>query len=58
MVYSLAECVLILEHYFTSELFVAVHEAFSSVYPDKEVPNKTTVYQLVRTLWDTAIVCL
>jgi hypothetical protein len=28
------------EHYFASKSFPAVHEAFSNVYPDKEVPNK------------------
>jgi hypothetical protein len=41
MVHSRAECVFIPEHYFESELFAAVHEAFSSVFPDKEVLNKT-----------------
>jgi CO/xanthine dehydrogenase FAD-binding subunit len=33
--------VFILEHYFTSKLFAAVHEACSKVYPEK-VPNKAT----------------
>jgi hypothetical protein len=33
--------VFILQYYFASELFSAVCEAFSNVYPDKEVPNKT-----------------
>jgi hypothetical protein len=41
MVYSQAERVFILEHYFASNSFVAVREAFSNAYPDKEVPNKT-----------------
>jgi hypothetical protein len=49
MVYSRAECVFILEHYFTSQSFAAVYEAFSNAYADKEVPNKTTI-QLVRKL--------
>jgi hypothetical protein len=40
MVYSWAESVFILEHYFASKLFAAVCEAFSNAYPDKEVPNK------------------
>jgi hypothetical protein len=41
MVYSLAEHVFILEHYFTLKFFATVHEAFSNAYPEKEVPNKT-----------------
>jgi hypothetical protein len=36
--------VFILEHYFASKLFAAVHEAFSSVYLEKEVLNKITIY--------------
>jgi hypothetical protein len=48
MVYS-RECVFILEHYFASKSFAAVREAFSNVYPDKEVPNKTTVHREVTT---------
>jgi hypothetical protein len=47
MVYSQAERVFILEHYFASKSFAAVPEAFSNVYPDKEVPNKTTIHKLV-----------
>jgi hypothetical protein len=41
MVYSRAERVFILEHYFASKSFAAVREAFSNAYPDKEVSNKT-----------------
>jgi hypothetical protein len=41
MVYSRAERVFILEHYFASKSFAAVPEAFNNAYPDKEVPNKT-----------------
>jgi hypothetical protein len=33
-VYSQAEHVFILGHYFASKLFAAFREAFSSVYPD------------------------
>jgi hypothetical protein len=40
-VYSQAERVSILEHYFASKSFAAVREAFSNTYPDKEVPKKT-----------------
>jgi hypothetical protein len=50
--------VFIREHYFESELFAAVHEAFSNVHPDKEVLNKTTILRLVTTFWDTRSVCL
>jgi hypothetical protein len=39
--------VLILKHYFASKSFAAVREAFSIAYPDKEVPNKTTIHRLV-----------
>jgi hypothetical protein len=42
MVYSRAECVLILECYVALKLFAAVSEAFSSAYPDKEVQHKIT----------------
>jgi hypothetical protein len=35
--------VFILEHYLSSKLFAAVREAFSNVYPDKEVLNKTKI---------------
>jgi hypothetical protein len=56
MVYSRAERVFILEYYFASKSFSAVREAFSSVYPHKEVPNKTTTHRLV-TFRDTGSVC-
>jgi hypothetical protein len=39
--YSRAELVFILEHYFASKSFSADREAFSNAYADKEVPNKT-----------------
>jgi hypothetical protein len=42
MVYSRADHVFILEHYFASKSSAAVHEAFGNAYPDGEVPNKTT----------------
>jgi hypothetical protein len=52
MVYSRAERVFILEHYFASKSFAAVREAFSNAYPDKEVPNKTPVIKpLARYLY-------
>jgi hypothetical protein len=53
MVYSQAEHVFILEHYFALISFAAVREAFSKAYPTKEVPNKTIVHQLVTKFQDT-----
>jgi hypothetical protein len=58
MVYSRAERVFILEHYFASKSFAAVREAFSNACPDKEVTHKTTVHWLVTTFRDTGSVCL
>jgi hypothetical protein len=46
MVYSRAERVFILEHYFASKSSAAVREEFSNAYADKEVPNKTTIHRL------------
>jgi hypothetical protein len=46
-VLSQAERVFILGYFITPKSFAAVHEAFSNTYPDKEVPNNTTVHQLV-----------
>jgi hypothetical protein len=40
VVYSGAERVFILGHYFTSKLFVGDRIAFNNAYPDKEVPNQ------------------
>jgi hypothetical protein len=58
MVYSRAERVFILEHYFELKSFAAVREAFINAYPDKEVPSKTTVHRLVRKFLDTGSVCV
>jgi hypothetical protein len=54
---SWAECVLVFEHYFVLKSFDDVCEAFSSVYPDKEVSNKKSVHPLVTTFWYTWSVC-
>jgi hypothetical protein len=43
MAYSKSERVFILERYFASKPFAVVRETFSNAYPDKEVPNKTTI---------------
>jgi hypothetical protein len=58
MVYSRAGRVFILEHYFASKSFVAVREAFSNAYHDKEVPNNTTVHRPVTKFRGTGSVCL
>jgi hypothetical protein len=42
--------VFILEHYFASESFTAVREAFHNAYPDREVQNKKTIHRLVTKL--------
>jgi hypothetical protein len=44
--------------YFALKSFAAVHEAFSNVYPDKEVLNKTTVHWLITKFHDTSHACL
>jgi hypothetical protein len=49
--------VFIPEHYFASKSFAAIREAFSNAYPDKEVPNKTTIHRLVTKFRDTKSVC-
>jgi hypothetical protein len=40
VLYSRAERLFILEHYFLSQSFAAVSEAFNKAYPDKEVQNR------------------
>jgi hypothetical protein len=58
MMYSRAERVFILEHYFALKSFAAVREAFSNVYPDNEVPNKKIIHRLVTKFLYTGNVCL
>jgi hypothetical protein len=58
MVYSRAERVFILEHYFASKSFAAVREACNNANPDKEVPKKTTAHRLVTKFRDTGSVCV
>jgi hypothetical protein len=41
-----------------SKSFAAVRKAFNNAYPDKEVPNKTTVHEPVTKFRDTGSVCL
>jgi hypothetical protein len=61
MVYSRAEHVFILEHYFESKSYAAVytyihiHKAFSNT--DKEVLNKTTIHWLVTKFTAVGSVC-
>jgi hypothetical protein len=57
MVYSLAERVFILEHYFALKSFAALREALNNAYPDKEALKKTTIHRLVTKFWDTGSVC-
>jgi hypothetical protein len=57
-VYSRVERVSIIEHNMALKPFVAICEAFSNAYPDKEVWNKTTIHRLVTTFRDTGSVCL
>jgi hypothetical protein len=58
MVYSRAETVSVLENYFASKSFAALRETFSTAYPDKEVPNKTTMHRVGTKFRDTGSVCL
>jgi hypothetical protein len=53
-----AQRVFILEQHFASEMFTAVREAFSKVYPDKEVLTKTTIHRMVTKFRDKISVCL
>jgi hypothetical protein len=55
IVYSRTERVFILEHYFAFISLAAVREAFSSAYPDKEVPNKTKVHRLIKFRVDACL---
>jgi hypothetical protein len=58
-VYSGAEHVFILEHYFASKSSAAaVGEAFGSGNPNKEAQNKATVLRLVTQFRDTESVWL
>jgi hypothetical protein len=41
MVYSSEQNLFILEHYFASKSYAALHEAFTIAYPNKEVQKKT-----------------
>jgi hypothetical protein len=58
VVYSQTEHVFIPKLYFSLKLFAAVHETFSSVYPDKVVLNKAMIHQLVTKFWDRGSLCL
>jgi hypothetical protein len=43
-VYSQTESLLILEHYPESNLFAAVREACSNLYPEREVPIESNIH--------------
>jgi hypothetical protein len=62
MVYSRAENVSILEHYFASKSSAAVRKAFSNAYPDKEVLTKTahrmvTTWNGIRIFGRSSLLC-
>jgi hypothetical protein len=52
MEYSETECVFIVKYYFIWKQFPVVREAFSNAFPDKEVPNKTTIRRLAEIKLD------
>jgi hypothetical protein len=56
-VYSQAECLFLLKHYFTLKLFAVILEAFSNAYPDRQVSNKIRIHQLASTFWGKGSVC-
>jgi hypothetical protein len=58
MLYSRAEPVFVREHYLAAKSFAAVREALSNAYPDKEVPNKTTIHRLVTKFRGTGSIYL
>jgi hypothetical protein len=43
-VYSRAEIVFILEHYFVLKSFAAIREPFNNAYPERELANKKTIH--------------
>ena len=47
MVYSNKEWAFIIEHYFREKLYVKVKELFQTKFPDRPVPNKTTIHRIV-----------
>jgi hypothetical protein len=49
--------VFILEHYLARKSFAPDRESFSNAYPDREVPNKTTIHRLVSKIRDAGSVC-
>jgi hypothetical protein len=57
MVYSQAKHAFVLKHYVVLKSSAAVCEAFSKTYPNEEVPDKTTIHQLVTKFWDTGSAC-
>jgi hypothetical protein len=58
MVYSRADRVFIIEHYFASKSSAAVPEAFSNAYSVNEVQNKTKKFHRLIKFRDTESFCL
>jgi hypothetical protein len=50
MVYTRGERAFFPEHYLSSKSFAAVRESYINLYPDTEVPNKTTVLRVLRSV--------
>lgn len=45
--FSQEERVFILEHFFATKYLAKVNEALQRVHPNKETPNKTTLFRVV-----------
>jgi hypothetical protein len=58
MANSRAECMSILEYYFSCKSFAGVRDAFSSSFPDREVSNRTTIHEIVKKCLETESVYL
>jgi hypothetical protein len=46
MPFSAVQCVFIVEHYFQTQSYEAVKQAYQVHCPDAAVPNKSTVFRL------------
>jgi hypothetical protein len=49
--------VFLLEKHVASKSLAAVREVFNCAYPDREVPNKAAIYELVIIFLDIRSVC-
>jgi hypothetical protein len=53
MSFSQAQRVFIVEHYLASRSYLNCQNAFTDIFPDSPVPNKSTVSRLVNRFSDT-----